>query len=46
MTIFLAAVAAILLFGMRGDKDAQNRRNFTYGFIAAVFAIIAVIYWG
>ena len=39
MTIFFAVLAVILLFGMIGDKNEKNRRNFTYGFIAVVIGI-------
>lgn len=42
MNIFLAILAVILLFGMIGDKEEQNRINFTWGFIV-VIAAIAVI---
>ena len=31
--------AIILLLGMIGDKNAENRRNYTYGFCSLVAAI-------
>ena len=48
MIIFLAILAFILLFGMMGDKEQQNRNNFTYAFIVVIIAILAmyVIAWG
>lgn len=42
MNIFLAVLAVILLFGMIGDKEEQNRINFTYGFIVVIVAIMAI----
>ena len=40
MKIFLAVAALILLWGMIGDKDADNRRNYTLGFIVCVAGVI------
>ncbi len=40
MKIFLACAALLLLFGMIGDKNAENRRNFTLGFIVCVAGVI------
>lgn len=42
MNIFFGILAVILLLGMIGDKDAQNRINFTYGFVAVILAIVAL----
>ncbi len=42
MKIFLAVAALILLWGMIGDKDADNRRNYTLGFIACVAGVILI----
>lgn len=42
MKIFLAVASGLLLFGMIGDKDAGNRKNYTYGFITTVAAIVAL----
>lgn len=39
----LSIFMTILLLGMVGDKDAQNRKNFTYGFCAVVFAIVIMV---
>lgn len=39
LTIFMT----ILLLGMVGDKDAQNRKNFTYAFCVVVVAIVVMI---
>lgn len=40
--ILFSLMAVILFFGMVGDKDANNRKNFTYGFVALVIAILAI----
>lgn len=40
----LCIFMTLLLFGMIGDKDAQNRKNFTYGFCATVIAIAVMIH--
>lgn len=42
MKIFLAVAALILLWGMIGDKDADNRRNYTLGFISCVAGVILI----
>lgn len=42
MKIFLAIMAGFLLFGMIGDKNAGNRKNYTYGFMTTVAAIVAL----
>ena len=42
MNIFLAILAVILLFGMIGDKEEQNRINFTWGFMIVILAIAAI----
>lgn len=42
MKIFFAILSVILLFGMIGDREKENRRNFTYGFISTVVAIVAL----
>jgi len=42
MNIFLCIIAVILLFGMIGDKERQNRINFTYAFLAVILAIVAL----
>lgn len=36
-------IAVILLFGMIGDKDAENRKNFTLAFCTLVAAITLVV---
>lgn len=41
--ILFSLMAVILLFGMIGDKDANNRKNFTYGFVALVIVIAITI---
>lgn len=46
LMIFLCVVAAILLMGMIGDKDAANRRNYTYAFCTCLAAIILVVMKG
>ena len=40
MKIALAIAALILLWGMIGDRDADNRQNFTFGFIICVAGVI------
>lgn len=32
-------IAIVLLLGMIGDKDANNRRNYSYSFCAIVLSI-------
>lgn len=34
----------ICLFGMIGDKDANNRKNYTYAFCTLVLAIVFILY--
>lgn len=40
MTVFLALLAVVLLFGMIGDKEQENRNNYTKAFIADLAAIV------
>ena len=40
MTVFLAIIAVILLFGMIGDKEQKNRDNYTMAFVANLAAIV------
>lgn len=40
--ILFSLFAAILLFGMVGDADANNRKNFTYGFCTVIIAIVLI----
>ena len=40
MNIVLAIFALFLLIGMVGDKNADNRHNFTLAFIACVAGIV------
>lgn len=40
LNIFLAVLAVILLFGIIGDSEAENRRYYANGFLAVIFAII------
>lgn len=42
MILFFAILAFILFCGMIGDKEAGNRKNFTYGFIAVIAGIVAL----
>lgn len=42
MMIFLGVVAAILLIGMIGDKEPQNRRNYAECFMITVAAIAVI----
>lgn len=46
LIIFLCVMAVILLMGMIGDKDATNRRNYTYAFCTCLAAIIFVVMKG
>lgn len=46
MKILLAVLAVILFLGMLGDKIRENRNNYTYGFIATVFAIVILTVMG
>ena len=38
-----SVIAIILLLGMIGDRDANNRKNYTYGFCTIVLAITLLI---
>lgn len=40
MTVFLAIIAVILLFGMIGDKEQKNRDNYTKAFVADLVTIV------
>ena len=42
MNWFLGIIAGILLMGMIGDRDARNRKNFTWAFIAVIVAVVAL----
>lgn len=42
MKVFFAILTAVLLFGMIGDKEKDNRKNYTIGFVATVAAIVAL----
>lgn len=42
MKIFLAIAALLLLWGMIGDRNADNRRNYTLGFIVCVAGVILI----
>lgn len=46
LIVFLCIVAVILLMGMIGDKDAANRRNYTYAFCTCLIALIIVVMKG
>ena len=41
--ILFLLFAGILLFGMIGDKDAQNRKNYTRGFCIIVAAVTIIL---
>lgn len=43
VSILFSLFAIILLFGMIGDKDADNRKNYTIAFCCVVLAIIVFI---
>lgn len=43
LIVVLSVLMIILLLGMIGDKEPENRRNFTYGFCTVVLALIVVI---
>lgn len=42
MKIFLAIIALLLLWGMIGDRNTDNRHNYTLGFIACVAGVILI----
>lgn len=42
MNKFLGILAVILILGMIGDKEKQNRINYTKGFIVVILAITAI----
>ena len=42
MKILFAIFAVVLFLGMVGDKEKDNRRNYTYGFIATIAGIVAL----
>lgn len=43
LVLFLVA-SAILFFGMIGDKDANNRKNYMCAFCTLVLAIVFIVY--
>lgn len=42
MNVFLGIMAVLLWIGMVGDEEAQNRLNFTNGFVVVILAIIVI----
>lgn len=42
MNILLGTLAVAAFMGMLADKDARNRENFTWAFIAVIVAITAL----
>ena len=42
--ILFSLFATILLFGMIGDKEANNRRNYTYAFCSVVIVSAIIIF--
>lgn len=42
INIVLALVAALLLFGVIGEKDGLRRQNITIAFVAVIVLIIAL----
>lgn len=42
INIFLALVAALLLFGVIGEKDGLRQQNITIAFVAVIVLIIAL----
>ena len=42
MKIFFAVLAFILMLGMIGDKNPDDRWNYTIGFIITVVAIVVL----
>lgn len=43
LVAMFVVIAILLLLGMIGDKDANNRRNYTYSFCTVVLAITLLI---
>lgn len=43
LAIFII-LSIILLLGMIGDKDSQNRKNYTYAFCTLVIAIVVIAF--
>ena len=44
-TLFLI-IMTLLLFGMIGDKDATNRKNFTYAFCVVTIVVGVMVVKG
>ena len=42
MKVFFAILAVILLVGMIGDKEQQNRNKYTMGFLSTIIGIVAL----
>ena len=42
MKVFFAILAVILLVGMIGDKEQQNRNNYTMGFLSTIIGLVAL----
>lgn len=43
LIIFVCVISGILLLGMVADDDAENRKNFTYGFCTCMLALTMII---
>ncbi len=43
LSILFSLFAIILLFGMIGDKDVNNRKNYTMAFCFVLLAIVVII---
>lgn len=42
MNIFLGFLAGIFAVGMIGDKEKDNRQNYTIAFTACIVAVVAL----
>lgn len=39
LIIYMCVVSTFLLFGMVGDREEKNRRNYTYAFCTCIIAM-------
>ena len=40
---FICTITIILMIGMIADKEAENRKNFTYGFCTCLLALTMIL---
>lgn len=42
MNVLFGILAVVFTLGMIGDKEKDNRRNYTIGFLACIAAIVLI----